>query len=225
MYGPLVSPLLPLYLSPKKTAKQAAVVAIAMAVVRVAAMDGDGDGCLRRRFAAISDAASSPSSFVSDRRVAHAALVERGAALADRLEVARSLLGENGYTITGPCGESSATTLSPRRCTRRSSAWWGGRGRRRGRRAAPLPPAGARRCLASSPADWCAPLSPLPVAGARCCLALSPTGRRAGIPASRHDLAHAAGIQSRRLPDLEKSKAGGSGTFSSPSCLALASHR
>ena len=101
----------------------------------------------------------------------------------------------------------------------------GGRGRRRGRRAAPLPPAGARRCLASSPADWCAPLSPLPVAGARCCLALSPTGRRAGIPASRHDLALAAGIQSRRRPDLEKSKAGGSGTFSSPSCLALASHR
>uniref|UniRef100_A0A0E0B5W3 Uncharacterized protein n=1 Tax=Oryza glumipatula TaxID=40148 RepID=A0A0E0B5W3_9ORYZ len=99
----------------------------------------------------------------------------------------------------------------------------GGRRRRRGRRAAPLPPAGARRCLASSPADWCAPLSPLPVAGARCCLALSPTGRRAGIPASRHD--PAAGIQSRRLPDLEKSKAGGSGTFSSPSCLALASHR
>ncbi|KAF0928777.1 hypothetical protein E2562_010656 [Oryza meyeriana var. granulata] len=38
--------------------------------------------------------------FVADRRVAHAALVERGAALADRPEVARSLLGESGNTIT-----------------------------------------------------------------------------------------------------------------------------
>nr|BBF90048.1 hypothetical protein [Oryza rufipogon] len=68
---------------------------MAMAVVRAAAVDGDGDGCLWRRFA------SSPSSsFVAYCCVAHAALVERGAALADRLEVARSLLGEYGYTIT-----------------------------------------------------------------------------------------------------------------------------
>uniref|UniRef100_A0A0D3HFK8 EF-hand domain-containing protein n=1 Tax=Oryza barthii TaxID=65489 RepID=A0A0D3HFK8_9ORYZ len=35
------------------------------------------------------------SIFVADRRVAHAALVERGAALADRPEVTRALLGEN----------------------------------------------------------------------------------------------------------------------------------
>uniref|UniRef100_A0A0E0EZV6 Cytochrome P450 n=1 Tax=Oryza meridionalis TaxID=40149 RepID=A0A0E0EZV6_9ORYZ len=40
------------------------------------------------------------SIFVADRRVAHAALVERGAALADRPEVTRALLGENGNTIT-----------------------------------------------------------------------------------------------------------------------------
>jgi hypothetical protein len=37
---------------------------------------------------------------VADYCVAHATLVERGTALANRLEVARSLLGENGYTIT-----------------------------------------------------------------------------------------------------------------------------
>ncbi|EEC77772.1 hypothetical protein OsI_16923 [Oryza sativa Indica Group] len=69
---------------------------MAMAVVRAAAVDGDGDGYLWRRFG------SSPSfsSFVADCCVTHAALVERGAALADCLEVARSLLGENGYTIT-----------------------------------------------------------------------------------------------------------------------------
>ncbi|EAY79193.1 hypothetical protein OsI_34305 [Oryza sativa Indica Group] len=40
------------------------------------------------------------SIFVADRRVAHAALVERGAALADRPDVTRSLLGETGNTIT-----------------------------------------------------------------------------------------------------------------------------
>uniref|UniRef100_A0A0E0M9P7 Cytochrome P450 n=1 Tax=Oryza punctata TaxID=4537 RepID=A0A0E0M9P7_ORYPU len=40
------------------------------------------------------------SIFVADRRVAHVALVERGAALADRPEVTRALLGENGNTIT-----------------------------------------------------------------------------------------------------------------------------
>uniref|UniRef100_A0A0E0M9P5 Cytochrome P450 n=1 Tax=Oryza punctata TaxID=4537 RepID=A0A0E0M9P5_ORYPU len=40
------------------------------------------------------------SIFVADRRVAHAVLVERGAALADRPEVTRALLGENGNTIT-----------------------------------------------------------------------------------------------------------------------------
>uniref|UniRef100_A0A0E0IV08 EF-hand domain-containing protein n=1 Tax=Oryza nivara TaxID=4536 RepID=A0A0E0IV08_ORYNI len=40
------------------------------------------------------------SIFVADRRVAHAALVARGAALADRPEVTRALLGENGNTIT-----------------------------------------------------------------------------------------------------------------------------
>jgi hypothetical protein len=37
---------------------------------------------------------------VADCCVAHATPVERGAALANRLEVARSLLNENDYTIT-----------------------------------------------------------------------------------------------------------------------------
>ncbi|XP_062200772.1 cytochrome P450 89A2-like [Phragmites australis] len=40
------------------------------------------------------------SIFVADRRIAHAALVERGAALADRPAVTRELLGENGNTIS-----------------------------------------------------------------------------------------------------------------------------
>ncbi|KAF2925423.1 hypothetical protein DAI22_06g051400 [Oryza sativa Japonica Group] len=69
---------------------------MAMAVVRAAAVDGDSDGCLWHRFAS----SPSSSSFVADCCVAHATLVERGTTLADRLEVARSLLGENGYTIT-----------------------------------------------------------------------------------------------------------------------------
>ncbi|EAZ16672.1 hypothetical protein OsJ_32147 [Oryza sativa Japonica Group] len=61
------------------------------------------------------------SIFVADRRVAHAALVERGAALADRPEVTRALLGENGNTITraatGRRGASCAAASSPGRCT------------------------------------------------------------------------------------------------------------
>ncbi|VAH17311.1 unnamed protein product [Triticum turgidum subsp. durum] len=39
------------------------------------------------------------SIFVADRRVAHAALVERGAALADRPAVTRGLFGETGNTV------------------------------------------------------------------------------------------------------------------------------
>jgi cytochrome P450 family 89 subfamily A len=38
--------------------------------------------------------------FVADRRLAHAALVESGAALADRSALTRDLLGENGNTIS-----------------------------------------------------------------------------------------------------------------------------
>lgn len=43
------------------------------------------------------------SIFVADRRVAHAALVERGAALADRPEVTRGLFGETGNTVARAC--------------------------------------------------------------------------------------------------------------------------
>ncbi|EAZ16670.1 hypothetical protein OsJ_32145 [Oryza sativa Japonica Group] len=67
------------------------------------------------------------SIFVADRRVAHAALVGRGAALADRPpDVTHSLLGESRNTITrsgyGPVWRSSAATSSSRRRTRRASA-------------------------------------------------------------------------------------------------------
>ena len=40
------------------------------------------------------------SIFIADRRIAHAALVESGAALADRHAVTRALLGESGNTIS-----------------------------------------------------------------------------------------------------------------------------
>ena len=67
---------------------------------------------------------STLSIFVADRRLAHAALVESGAALADRPAATRALLGEGDNTISrssyGP-GASSAATSSPRRCTRRGS--------------------------------------------------------------------------------------------------------
>ncbi|KAI5017405.1 hypothetical protein ZWY2020_042293 [Hordeum vulgare] len=43
------------------------------------------------------------SIFVADRRVAHAALVERGAALADRPAVTRGLFGETGHTVARAC--------------------------------------------------------------------------------------------------------------------------
>ncbi|XP_048530459.1 cytochrome P450 89A2-like [Triticum urartu] len=43
------------------------------------------------------------SIFVADRRVAHAALVGRGAALADRPAVTRGLLGETGNTVARAC--------------------------------------------------------------------------------------------------------------------------
>ncbi|XP_066386810.1 cytochrome P450 89A2-like [Miscanthus floridulus] len=45
-------------------------------------------------------AGSNLSIFIGDRRVAHAALVESGAALADRPAVTRALLGESGNTIS-----------------------------------------------------------------------------------------------------------------------------
>ncbi|KAL6641304.1 hypothetical protein ACP70R_019485 [Stipagrostis hirtigluma subsp. patula] len=40
------------------------------------------------------------SIFIADRRIAHAALVGSGAALADRPAVTRDILGDNGYTIS-----------------------------------------------------------------------------------------------------------------------------
>ncbi|CAN6287738.1 unnamed protein product [Urochloa humidicola] len=43
---------------------------------------------------------STLSIFIADHRIAHAALVGSGAALADRPEVTRALLGENGNTIS-----------------------------------------------------------------------------------------------------------------------------
>uniref|UniRef100_A0A452YLF6 Cytochrome P450 89A2 n=1 Tax=Aegilops tauschii subsp. strangulata TaxID=200361 RepID=A0A452YLF6_AEGTS len=43
------------------------------------------------------------SIFVADRRLAHAALVERGAALADRPAVTRGLFGETGNTVARAC--------------------------------------------------------------------------------------------------------------------------
>jgi cytochrome P450 family 89 subfamily A len=69
-------------------------------------------------------AGPSLSVFIADRRVAHAALVESGAALADRPAVTRALLGESGNTISrssyGPvwrllCRNLVSETLHPSR--------------------------------------------------------------------------------------------------------------
>ncbi|XBJ24367.1 hypothetical protein VPH35_002269 [Triticum aestivum] len=104
------------------------------------------------------------SIFVADRRVAHAALVGRGAALADRPAVTRGLLGETGNTVArASCGATSCR----RRCTRRASA--------SSRRRAP----GCAVCLRTS---CCG--SPAPAPAWRRRPAGSWSRRRSGTPCS-----------------------------------------